>query len=151
MNEKGLGHRVQKARQAAGLTQQTLCQKADLSYSTLAKIERGAIKSPSIFTIQTIASVLGVSLDQLIGSDNLPKKQLQKSKSGVSFVYLDINGCLVHYYHRAFTKVSADANEPVDLVETIFWHYNDQICRGEMTMAEFNHTIGKRLHLPTFD
>ena len=45
MNEKGLGHRLQQARQAAGLTQQALCQKAGLSYSTLTKIERGAIKS----------------------------------------------------------------------------------------------------------
>jgi transcriptional regulator with XRE-family HTH domain len=46
LDEKGLGKRLQAARQKAGLTQQTLCQKAGLSYSTLAKIERGAIKSP---------------------------------------------------------------------------------------------------------
>jgi len=45
-DEKALGQRLQKARQNAGLTQQELCQKAGLSYSTLAKIERGAIKAP---------------------------------------------------------------------------------------------------------
>src|SRR5690554_1245969 len=55
MDEKGLGKRLQLARQSAGLTQQALCHKAELSYSTLTKIERGAIKAPSIFTIQNIA------------------------------------------------------------------------------------------------
>ena len=67
MNEKGLGLRLQKARKAAGLTQQELCQKSGLSYSTLAKIERGAIKSPSIFTIHQIAMVLNLGIDELLG------------------------------------------------------------------------------------
>jgi transcriptional regulator with XRE-family HTH domain len=61
MDEKGLGKQLQSARQKAGLTQQQLCHKANLSFSTLTKIERGAIKSPSIFTIQSIASALGIS------------------------------------------------------------------------------------------
>jgi transcriptional regulator with XRE-family HTH domain len=47
MDEVGLGKTLQAARQKAGLTQQELCNQAELSYSTLAKIERGAIKSPS--------------------------------------------------------------------------------------------------------
>ena len=67
MDERTLGKRLQAARQAAGLTQQQLCQKANLSFSTLAKIERGAIKSPSIFTVQTIAAAVGQSLDELVG------------------------------------------------------------------------------------
>jgi transcriptional regulator with XRE-family HTH domain len=67
VDEKSLGARLQLARQNAGLTQQVMCHKANLSYSTLAKIERGAIKSPSIFTIRSIAEVLGTSLDELVG------------------------------------------------------------------------------------
>jgi transcriptional regulator with XRE-family HTH domain len=51
-SEKALGKRLQEARQKAGLTQQQMCHKAGLSYSTLAKIERGAIKAPSIFTVR---------------------------------------------------------------------------------------------------
>ena len=131
LNEKDLGRRLQAARQAAGMTQQTLCQKANLSYSTLAKIERGAIKTPSIFTIQSIAAALGATLDELVGaSPALPARQRQHSKSGVSFVYFDINGCLVRFYHHAFTKIGVDSDLPADVVETAFWHYNDQICRG---------------------
>lgn len=106
MDERGLGHRLQKARLAAGLTQQQLCHKANLSFSTLTKIERGAIKSPSIFTIQSIAHALNLSLDELIGSEG--KKKLHKTKSGVSFIYFDVNGCLVYFYQRAFDKLAID-------------------------------------------
>src|SRR2546423_14061763 len=103
MNEERLGRRLQAARVHAGLTQQALCQKANLSYSTLTKIERGAIKSPSIFTIQSIASALGLGLDELMGTPAASSKPLlRRSKSGVGFVYFDINGCLVRFYHRAF-------------------------------------------------
>jgi FMN phosphatase YigB (HAD superfamily)/DNA-binding XRE family transcriptional regulator len=152
IDEKSMGKRLQAARQKAGLTQQILCQKANLSYSTLAKIERGAIKSPSIFTIQSIAGALGVSLDELIGAAPVSaQKQRLHSKSGVNFVYFDINGCLVHFYHQAFTKIALDCDEPSDVVETAFWHFNDKICRGDMSMAAFNKALGERLSIPDFD
>src|SRR5882672_1654197 len=110
MDERSLGKQLQAARQAAGLTQQQLCHQANLSFSTLTKIERGAIKSPSIFTIQAIAGALGVGLDELIGqSTATPSRKLQKTRSGVSFVYFDVNGCLVHFYQRAFTKLAQDS------------------------------------------
>ena len=156
MDEVGLGKSLQKARQAAGLTQQQLCQKAGLSYSTLAKIERGAIKSPSIFTIQSIAASLGVSLTELMGEIaprvaeplQAPKKT---SKNGVRFVYFDINGCLVRFFHRAFTRLAEDSGAPADVVETTFWHYNDAVCRGEMPMDEFNRLFAERIGMESID
>jgi HAD superfamily hydrolase (TIGR01509 family) len=153
MDEKSLGKRLQAARRAAGLTQQMLCHKAGLSYSTLAKIERGAIKSPSIFTVQTIAAATGTSLDALLGlegagSPALPKKV---SKSGVRFVYFDINGCLVHFFQAAFTKLASISGEPPDVVESAFWHYNDDVCRGTLSLRDFNATLAKKLHLPALD
>ena len=151
MDEKKLGKRLQAARQTAGLTQQALCQKAGLSYSTLAKIERGAIKTPSIFTIQSIATALNVSLDELVGVPAAPASRRGHSRSGVRFVYLDVNNCLVRFYHRAFTHIANDSDLPLDVVETVFWRYNDQICRGEMSLAEFNATLGKYFHLRVFD
>src|SRR5580704_17138972 len=98
MDEKGLGKRLQKARQSAGLTQQQLCQRANLSFSTLTKIERGAIKAPSIFTVQAIAIALNSGLDQLMGLDAAGlKRNLATTKSGASFIYFDVNGCLVRF------------------------------------------------------
>jgi len=152
MDEKGLGKRLQTARQAAGLTQQQLCQKAGLSYSTLAKIERGAIKAPSIFTIQQIAGVLGMPLDELIGSPSLSAAGSKKrSKSGISFVFFDVNGCLVRFFHRAFTRLAEETGAQADLIETTFWHFNDLVCRGEMSLEEFNGALAQQLKLPQLD
>ena len=151
LNEKQLGRRLQEARQAAGLTQQALCQKAGLSYSTLAKIERGAIKTPSIFTIQSIAAALGSSLDDLVGTPLTPRKARGRSRSGVRFVYFDLNNCLIHYFNRAFIQIADESGQPADIVETLFWRYNDQTCRGEMTLVAFNKVMAEHLHLPHFD
>lgn len=151
MDEKGLGQRLQAARLRAGMTQQMLCQKANLSYSTLTKIERGAIKSPSIFTIQNIAAALDVSLDELLGLGAPAPKRKHRSVSGVEFVYFDINGCLVRFFHRAFTELALVTGAPADLVETTFWHYNDQVCRGEMPMADFNKALAQELGTDTVD
>lgn len=151
MDEQGLGKRLQTARRAAGLTQQQLCHQANLSFSTLTKIERGAIKAPSIFTIQAIAGALGVGLDELLGQTSRQTRQLQKTKSGVSFVYFDVNGCLVHFYQRAFAKLAADTDIPADLIETAFWHYNDEACRGQLSLADFNDKLSKRLGIEGID
>jgi FMN phosphatase YigB (HAD superfamily) len=151
MDEKGLGRRLQAVRVQAGLTQQALCQRANLSYSTLTKIERGAIKSPSIFTIQSIAAALGTGLDELMGSSAGSSLRKRRSKSGISFVYFDINGCLVRFYHRAFTRLAEVSGAPADVIETTFWHYNDEACRGDMTMDEFNQTFAKALGMEKVD
>jgi len=153
-SEKLLGKAIQEARQAAGLTQQELCQQAGLSYSTLAKIERGAIKTPSVFTVMRIAGILGVGMDGLMGAtvDTSPRvAQKRISKSGISFLFLDINGCLVHFFHSAFTKLSLETSASNELIESTFWHYNDAVCRGEMTMDEFNEEFARKLGVKTID
>jgi FMN phosphatase YigB (HAD superfamily) len=152
VDEKRLGQRLQEARKAANLTQQDLCHKAKLSYSTLAKIERGAIKSPSIFTIQQIAHVLGTSLDALVGMPSVPATAPKKqSRSGIRFVYFDVNGCLVRFFQRAFTKLAEETDRPADTIETTFWHYNDAVCRGEMSLADFNAVLQDELAIPNVD
>lgn len=150
MDEKGLGVRLQEARKAAGLTQQELCQKSGLSYSTLAKIERGAIKSPSIFTIQQIAASLQTTVDALLGiGSTTPTKQ--RSKTGISFVYFDVNGCLVHWMERSFSLIAADTGVPSDLVQETYLRYNSSVCRGDMPMAEFNATLADSFEVESFD
>jgi FMN phosphatase YigB (HAD superfamily)/DNA-binding XRE family transcriptional regulator len=156
MDEKGLGKRLQTARQQAGLTQQQLCHQANLSFSTLTKIERGAIKSPSIFTVQSIAAALGLGLDELVGLSTTVKAanhsiKTNKTKSGVSFIYFDVNGCLVHFYQRAFAKISIDTGIPADIVETAYWHFNDDACRGIITMKDFNAKMAERLGVEKVD
>lgn len=156
MDEQGLGKRLQEARRTAGKTQQELCHEAGLSYSTLAKIERGAIKSPSIFTIQSIAGALGTSLDTLLGVSAAPlplpaASAKQVARNGVRFVYFDVNGCLVRFFQGAFTKIARENHIATDAVESAFWHYNDDVCRGDMALDDFNAAFAKRLGLSQLD
>jgi HAD superfamily hydrolase (TIGR01509 family) len=154
MDERGLGKVLQEARKAAGLTQQQLCLKANLSFSTLTKIERGAIKSPSIFTIQAIANAVGMSLDELMGQASpapSTARNLFKSKSGVTFVYFDVNGCLVHFFQRAFAELAKDTGVTADVIETAFWHYNDEVCRGTLSLNDFNAKLAQHLGVPAVD
>lgn len=153
--ELALGQRLQQARKASGLTQQQLCQKANLSYSTLAKIERGAIKAPSIFTIQSIAGVLGVSLDQLVGGV-LPSSAndaalVKKSKNGIKFVYFDVNGCLIRFWQQAFSRIAEDTGNSADIVESVLWSCDEETCRGQMSPDEFNQLLAQRLGVPEID
>lgn len=153
MDEKGLGKRLQQARRSAGLTQQALCQKANISYSTLAKIERGAIKAPSIFTIQNLVLAMGSTLDELMGTalPTAPEGSSSTSKNGIKFVYFDVNGCLVHLVQHAFTCLAQDAGVSYDSVDKAFWHLNDAACRGDVTMDEFNQQFASRIGIPSLD
>lgn len=153
VDEKALGQRLQKARQRAGLTQQELCQKAGLSYSTLAKIERGAIKAPSVFTVAAIAGVTNSTVEKLLDIKSPPPAgDLKKtSKSGVKVVYFDLNDTLVRAYEKAFTTLAEISGLPLDSVEAFFWRHNNDICSGNMTMADFNAAMGAKLAIADFD
>lgn len=155
MDEKALGRRLQLARKRAHLTQQELCQKAGLSYSTLAKIERGAIRSPSVFTVANIAAATGAPLEELLdlqvntGSPT-PADSKKRSQKGVRFVYFDVNGTLLRFHERAFTQIAEESNTPLEIVESIFLHYDGAACRGSMTKEEVDKIIGAEIGLPDF-
>jgi FMN phosphatase YigB (HAD superfamily) len=38
-----------------------------------------------------------------------------------------------------------------DIVESAFWHYNDDACRGVLSLADFNEAFAKRLGAPSVD
>ncbi len=148
-----LGKAIQSARHNAAMTQQALCHEAKLSYSTLAKIERGAIKTPSAFTVYRIAQALNISMDDLMGAvvDAKHSSRKKTSKSGTQFVYFDINGCLVRFFHGAFTHIAQDTGVPSDRIESAFWHLNDSACKGEITMQEFNTKLAQHLGIASID
>jgi len=152
-NKLALGNAIANARRKAGLTQQQLCAKANLSYSTLAKIERGAIRTPSIFTVAAIAEATGATIEDLTGISssllsNTRARDYKTSKSGIKFVYFDVNGVLVRYFQRAFTKIAADHNVSVEKVESLFWQYNDALNRGDMSIGEFDDVLARAVNAP---
>ncbi len=150
-SEKLLGKKLQKARQNAGLTQQELCAKANLSYSTLAKIERGAIRAPSIFTIESIADVLRLSLDELIGRKAPNSVTYKTAKNGVEFIYFDLNGCLVRFAERAFSLIAKDFATSTDIIESVLWRYNDDVNKNILSLDDFNRILASTLGIEKID
>jgi FMN phosphatase YigB (HAD superfamily) len=73
------------------------------------------------------------------------------SKSGVTFIYFDINGCLVRFFHRAFTAIAEDHQLSPDIIESAFWKYNDDVCTGELSVSEFNKAFAKDLRIDSID
>jgi len=64
--EKTIGEKIKEWRKMKDLTQDALAKKADMPYTTLAKIESDVIQNPSLQTITKIADGLGITIDNLI-------------------------------------------------------------------------------------
>lgn len=147
-----LGAAIKAARESAGLTQDGLSDQAGLAYSTLAKIEQGAIKNPSIFTVFAIAKALDKPVEDLMGSKPAAvKPSPRNAQRKIQFIYFDMNGVLVRFYHHAFVSLSEETGVPMDKVETTFWHYNDAANRGDISLAEFNKLMARHLGVETVD
>ncbi|MDD3776277.1 MAG: helix-turn-helix transcriptional regulator [Actinomycetota bacterium] len=63
-----LGSNIKNYRTKKGLSQDKLTKKADITLTTLVKIETGNNKNPTIKTLVKIANALGVKVDDLINS-----------------------------------------------------------------------------------
>jgi len=61
-----IGENIKKLRTKQGLSQDDLARKAELKYSTLAKIEGDFVKKPGVQLMAKIANVLGVSIEDLL-------------------------------------------------------------------------------------
>lgn len=62
-----LGVAVREAREAAGMSQMTLAEAADLHPTYVSVVERG-LKSPTIFTLTKLASALGKRPSELLAA-----------------------------------------------------------------------------------
>lgn len=63
---KTIGEAIQKLRLDKELTQEELAIKADVSYTSLVKIERDQVKNPTIKTLKKLADALEVSVDEIL-------------------------------------------------------------------------------------
>jgi len=61
-----IGENIKKLRTKQGLSQDDLARKAELKYSTLAKIEGDFVTKPGVQMVAKIAKVLGVSVEDLL-------------------------------------------------------------------------------------
>ena len=63
---KVISENIKKLRTKLCLTQDDLAKKADIKYTTLMKVESGAVNKPSVQTMAKIAKALGVLIEELI-------------------------------------------------------------------------------------
>ncbi|MCF7908543.1 MAG: helix-turn-helix domain-containing protein [Candidatus Omnitrophica bacterium] len=61
-----IGKRIKKLRKIQGLSQDKLSKLADVTHTTLAKIEVGKNDNPTIKTLLKIAKVLNVKVNELV-------------------------------------------------------------------------------------
>ena len=64
--DKMLEQRLKQLRKKAGWSQQSLAEKAGLSYNVITKIEQGVAKKPTIQTMIKLADAFKISLDELV-------------------------------------------------------------------------------------
>lgn len=67
--EYSISKKIKEFRLKAGMSQNKLARETGFSVNSIANIERGITKEPSIYTIIKIADVIGVSLDELVGRE----------------------------------------------------------------------------------
>ena len=61
-----IGKNIKRLRAKQGLSQDDLARKAELKYSTLAKIEGDFVKKPGVQMVAKIAKVFGVAMEDLL-------------------------------------------------------------------------------------
>jgi len=77
---KAISQRIKGLREAAGLSQQELAVKADLSVSQVAKLEQGSKADPRVSTMLSLARALGV-LPGAIVDDLFPPRSTPEAEA----------------------------------------------------------------------
>jgi len=76
---EALGRRIRSRREAAGLSQQALAERAKISYKYLGTIERAQV-SLSVEVLIKIARALDVEAGELLNQNNMEKVDLARAK-----------------------------------------------------------------------
>jgi FMN phosphatase YigB (HAD superfamily) len=57
----------------------------------------------------------------------------------------------VRFFQGAFVQLASEIGISADVIETAFWHYNEQACRGQISVDDFNRHVAERLGVPAID
>lgn len=159
-NPAALGKAIAAARRACGLTQQELCEQTGIAYSTLTKIERGAIKKPNVFTVLQIAQISGLRVEDLLGgaaarppaNPHPPSRTATVAPSppaaGIKFVYFDLHEVLVNSVYAMMPFIAAKAGQPLDKVENLFLRFDKGLCLGKLSAEEFDRLLSEEMNCP---
>lgn len=133
---------LKRQRQATKLTQKALARESGVPYSTLTKLEQGAIPSPSVDMVAALAEALSCTV-----SDLLPAKPLKIGENPrVKFVYFDVGGVLVHWLPSVHAFAERIGRSYDDVLQ-IFYEYNPLGCRGQLSLEELQLLFALKLQV----
>lgn len=66
MSKSKLAKNINKFRKERGWTQEQLAENSDVTYTTIIKLEQGVVENPTLRTLEKLAKVFEVSIDNLI-------------------------------------------------------------------------------------
>lgn len=137
-----IGDQIQQLRQARGLSQQDLAEQADVSYSTVTKLEQGTTTRPSAKILLKLAHILDFDLDELLEgkSSQKPKKHDQQQtwdlKPGkFKFVYFDVGRTLLHV-EPALHEFSARIGRSYEQTLATWYTYVGLAMRGRLSLYD---------------
>jgi putative transcriptional regulator len=98
---------IRQAREKAGLTQARLAEAAGIAEQSLSRLERGAYE-PALSTVWSIAQVLGVTLDALVGGTAKPQRTGDDNERVGLMTLADSLGGLPPRTASLFTKLAQE-------------------------------------------
>ena len=138
---RALGRTIARARQQAGLTQIQLGQQLNVSPSTIAKLERGVIESPSALTIVEIAKITKVDPSQLLAG-RLVSNQLPET---VKLVFFGLLGCLFEDFDCLWPSLAKEAAQSPETAGRLFNRYWPLYALGQIDQAQLNFSFDLKL------
>lgn len=66
MKKKNLAKNIKTLRIEKGWTQEELAEKSGVTYTTIIKLEQGVVDNPTLKTLESLAKVFEITLDELI-------------------------------------------------------------------------------------
>lgn len=88
LNSMKIGNYIMDKRKSLGLTQQQLADKLKISFQAISKWENGAAY-PNIEILRDLATVLEVSVDEILAGNERAVEGISYSKAGIDIAYTD--------------------------------------------------------------
>ncbi len=117
---EGIGDRLREERVKAGLSQRELARRLGLSASLISQLESGLSK-PSVGTLYSIVTELGVSLDKVIRGEDFSAEAAPESRSSPSpLVHPDERQAIELDSGVVWEELTAQTEDGVDFLHAIY-------------------------------
>ena len=127
-----IGDRIRAARKAAGMTQEAVARRTDLSLQAVGDIERGIVRDPHISSLRQIAYALGVPVEMLVkeemavpafplgdASDQEPRRSREERRSRYLRSWRAFVWKLVHRWEQDPPKSSREIAVVLDAMQAL--------------------------------